>query len=1158
VGLGLLLLVLIIWFVGPYFAFADAKPLEGVAGRLVAILVLVSAYALYILLRHVRNTRNNQRLADEVSKQAGTAEDAEAARTVSGETARVNKRFVEAIETLKRARRGTGLYDLPWYVIIGPPGSGKTTVLVNSGLNFPLAQKFGKEALQGVGGTRSCDWWFTDEAILLDTAGRYTTQDSNERADAAGWTAFLQLLRKYRWRQPINGVIVAMSAADLLTLGEREREQHANAIRLRLEELRQNLKIEFPVYFLVTKCDLIAGFNEFFEELGEEARRQVWGVTFALDVSASRRAAEGLTNEFDRLIERLQQRVVPRIQGERDPRRRVSVLAFPRQMTLLKPLCIDLLKRVFTTSEFDDNILLRGVYFTSGTQEGAPIDRLLGTVARTFGVAGALPPPAPGGGKAYFIERLLRNVLFQEAGLAGVNRKLQAQKLALHYAAYAACVGVLFFGLIALFVSYAANANYIDEVARAAAELKTTEFGGTTAGLPLEAFLPRLDALRAVSDVAEKYQEGAPWRMRMGLFRGNSLGAAAHDAYLREINGVLAPFLAEHFEQQLQANAAVPDRLYEYLKGYLMLGQGAHRDPQHLRFLAGVEWSRLYPQNDSLARRFADHFQQLFAAGDHLKSQAVNQDLIQQARSALHNAALPLLMYSRLKLSYADDSKRALRLDIASGSGGPLILVRRSGKPLSEPIPALYTRIVFDEVNAVGKYRLVKQFADDMWVFGDGALDVLHGRQLIDDVLDAYEQDYIATWEAVLKDVMLKPTSNVRDLTEVLGIAGSPASPLKGLLNLVDAQTSLLGASSSADAAAKLVDRVSDRSQILMLAKTFGRDPDAGAHKPGAKVTAYFAPIHQLVAGTEGHGQLDALLAALTRAHDQLQSIGSGVGETSALDALTKSGQVDALQNLALVAKQLPAAVTDMIGQFSIRTASVTSTEAHVDLARRYDEQVSRECQQLIATHYPLSRDSSSDVPLDDFAHVFGPSGVFETFFRENLAALVDTTHSPWQWRRGAAPIGGSNAILRQFEIVKSIRESYFREGAAIAEVRFSLTPESLDATATRFTLNAHGQSMEYRHGPQQSRPFVWPGTSTDVSFNFEDSGGTTPGAELQGPWAWFRLLDHARVEHISDTRYRITLVAGGRSMRLVLDAASARNPFGKNPFAGFHCTMEQ
>ncbi len=121
---------------------------------------------------------------------------------------------------LKQKRRsGHSLYELPWYVIIGAPGSGKTTALINSGLHFPLEQRSGKGALRGVGGTRNCDWWFTDEAIFLDTAGRYTTQDSDANADSAGWAEFLKLLQKYRKRRPVNGVILTISAQDLMAQG---------------------------------------------------------------------------------------------------------------------------------------------------------------------------------------------------------------------------------------------------------------------------------------------------------------------------------------------------------------------------------------------------------------------------------------------------------------------------------------------------------------------------------------------------------------------------------------------------------------------------------------------------------------------------------------------------------------------------------------------------------------------------------------------------------------------------------------------------------------------------------------------------------------------------------------------------------------------------
>ncbi len=100
-------------------------------------------------------------------------------------------RLQEAMTQLRKVvggRRGY-VYQLPWYIMIGPPGSGKTTALLNSGLKFPLADTLGQEPLRGVGGTRNCDWWFTEDAILLDTAGRYTTQDSDPELDRQGWPA---------------------------------------------------------------------------------------------------------------------------------------------------------------------------------------------------------------------------------------------------------------------------------------------------------------------------------------------------------------------------------------------------------------------------------------------------------------------------------------------------------------------------------------------------------------------------------------------------------------------------------------------------------------------------------------------------------------------------------------------------------------------------------------------------------------------------------------------------------------------------------------------------------------------------------------------------------------------------------------------------------
>ena len=236
------------------------------------------------LLKRLRASRASDKLVGAVLSQSQQEKERPSAEARS--CANASKR------PWRRSRSGgsgRSLYDLPWYVFIGAPGSGKTTALVNSGLKFPLEQRVGKAAVRGVGGTRNCDWWFTDEAVFLDTAGRYTTQDSDAASDSEGWKEFLALLGKYRKRRPVNGIVLTISAQDLMTQGDAGREAHVEAARRRLTELTRELQIQLPVYVMVTKCDMVAGFTEYFDDLTQEGRAQVWGVTFPYEQTVQRR-----------------------------------------------------------------------------------------------------------------------------------------------------------------------------------------------------------------------------------------------------------------------------------------------------------------------------------------------------------------------------------------------------------------------------------------------------------------------------------------------------------------------------------------------------------------------------------------------------------------------------------------------------------------------------------------------------------------------------------------------------------------------------------------------------------------------------------------------------------------------------------------------------
>ena len=202
-GVGLTSVSAMVYLAGPMIAFGSYRPLESVIVRDIVILLLVTGVASFAGFKFLKRKTASKALAEGV-----TQED----RKDSDEVV-LKQKLKDALATLKAASGGKKdyLYDLPWYLLIGPPGSGKTTALVNSGLRFPLSRGATPAAIAGVGGTRYCDWWFTEDAVLIDTAGRYTTQDSDVKLDKQSWLAFLDLLKKTRPRQPINGVMVAIS-----------------------------------------------------------------------------------------------------------------------------------------------------------------------------------------------------------------------------------------------------------------------------------------------------------------------------------------------------------------------------------------------------------------------------------------------------------------------------------------------------------------------------------------------------------------------------------------------------------------------------------------------------------------------------------------------------------------------------------------------------------------------------------------------------------------------------------------------------------------------------------------------------------------------------------------------------------------------------------
>jgi type VI secretion system protein ImpL len=1141
---GVVLLALFIWYGGPLIAFGSEgqyRPLASELVRLIVIALVIVALVISHLLKRLRANKNSDNLMAAVVKQSQGAD----ARP-SAEARQLRERFEEAVAALKQKRRsGHTLYELPWYVIIGAPGSGKTTALVNSGLKFPIEQRSGKAALRGVGGTRNCDWWFTDDAVLIDTAGRYTTQDSDASADSAAWSEFLALLRKYRGRRPINGVILTISAQDLMVQSASARETHVDAARRRLDELNRELRMRLPVYLMVTKCDLVAGFTEYFDDQAQQGRAQIWGVTFAYDDTANGRAAPTFPTEFDGLIARLNERLMPRLEEERDVRRRAKVFGFPQQMAALRESLSQFVSEVFSSTRFDRQLLLRGVYFTSGTQEGTPIDRLLGALSRQFAMAESLVA-SRGKGKAYFIERLLTDVIFAESGLAGVNRRVEVQKAALQLSAYVAMLLVGVIGLIGLTTSYRSNRNYLMAIDQEVGALRAA---GSDGGTGLDSQLSRLDGIRAVSDSADRYTNDPPWSMRWGLFQGESVGTAARDAYARALNGVFLPEVTGRFKQRLSRYAAEPEKLYEYLKAYLMLGDPKRLDREQLQFLAEQEWDASYGSVPQIRDSVATHFRSLLESGK-IGKRTPDETIVAQTRNTLLQASKAGLVYRYLRSNYVKDTGRALRLDVEAGAGVERVLRRKTGVSLSMPLPSLYTKDVFNEVVSTGMNDLVKQFAEEQWVWGKEAPNLSNSATLRQEVLDVYEKDYIAFWDRIVQEIELVPFGAASNTKETVAIVSGPTSPLRGMYKAIDKHTYLVAPQEPAkDAASGVKDRLSS---------IFGNSPVAAAvatTKPGAQITMHFAEIHRLVAGDAGAAPIDGTLRTMQQLQQKMAPVGTNVGEGPA-DANTVREISEITSSLKRDAASLPPALGAIVTGIANGSLSVVVTTGSDAVSKNYAQTVLSECRLLVNGRYPFEAGSSTDIPIADFERLFGPNGVYDMFFKSDLQSRVNTTRSPWTWLTDAsgAPVG-RGIPLAKFEAAERIRQMFFRAGSSKAEIRFTVTPVSLAPAdpGASFALEIDGQRIPYQFGPERPYPVTWPGPKPgQATATFSQSGG--PNAAFDGPWAWFRLVDSGQMVRQGNERFMFTIKRGTREAQLRIEPDMVRNPFAGNDLQRFRC----
>ncbi|WP_102223013.1 type VI secretion system membrane subunit TssM [Acidimangrovimonas sediminis] len=1194
VVLGLLCFSAAVWFAAPLVGFGESQPFAPVWVRIAIIAVAWLIAFVVWLIRFLR-----------ARKAEAALEDAVAGPKVTGDADQLGERMTEALAVLKKSSGSRQyLYDLPWYVIIGPPGAGKTTALLNSGIKFPLSEKTGG-AVAGVGGTRYCDWWFAEEAVMIDTAGRYTTQDSDKEADSESWSSFLGLLKRNRPKQPINGVIVAIGLDEVLSGTEETLDRHAEAIRARLMEIHETLKIEVPVYVLFTKADLVAGFTEFFGSFSASRRQKVWGATFQTE-SRKEQTVGLFGREYDALVSRLSEEVTDRLQEEPDPVSRIQIFGFPGQVAMLRERLQGLVTSIFESSRYRVNANLRGFYFSSGTQEGTPIDQVLGEMERSFGAmpAGAMAGTGMSGkGKSFFLHDLLARVIFAESGWVSYDRRAVRRGMLMRGAAFGA-LALVTLGLLGVWgMSYYQNRQLIataDAAVMNYASVARDELAKTEIQDPdpskVAGYLQMLRTMPtgyAGPDGQGAFLDG------YGLAVEPRLHSAAVTSYHLALERMLRPRLIMGLEQQLTDFIQKNDTLsvYEALKVYKLLGDAAPKpDDKVVLAWFNKEWKTAFPLDDSTRQQLMDHLKAMLTLDTTGRTAVgLNGALVDQAERMLARMSVAdqayLLVNGTAEFSGVPDFNVAQR----AGADSDKVFETVDGSDFkSLTVPGLYTYRGFHDFFLPQLAQVAQKIEDDQWVMGDYAkqADVEDQiKRLGPELMNRYTNDFIAAWNRVLTNIKFRPMAADKPNYTTLGIASAPRlSPIFLLMQAIDQETRLTrafaddgdgggGAAGSKVAAlaaqakggngavgmaaselsSRALSRTSGLARVgLFIALNGGKSQNragggGGAQPlPGAAIEANFAAYHDMFEGPDGQRTIDQLLAMLDKLHTDV--ILSATSPAAAAQQI--SLDVGNLKSKA--SSRLPDPLGRMVNQLADDFASDATNASLADLNAQLQVQVTQQCQKIVQNTYPFSRRSSRDVQMIDFARIFAPGGVMDRFFSQYLVKYADISGKDWKWRAGD-PLGSrlSTAALREFQRAAEIRAAFFPSGSNIPGVELTIAQTAIHNDVQAALLEINGQTMTTRQQGNVAQKFTWPGGSADgsasVQFAPELQGRDSVLAAPRGPWALYRFvkMGHPR---ISGREVQVQYTIGGRYIAYSIQVGALVNLFGIRSLSDFQC----
>jgi type VI secretion system protein ImpL len=1156
--LGTVLMLIAIWWLGPQWTWREQLPLASVAHRSVASLVLVLVPLLCWLI--VLRTRFRRLQAER--QQAAATELDPALPHVGAQEKALSQGLARYLDNAGGRR---ALYRLPWYLVVGDEHAGKSSFIDSSDQSFSLtridkAQARGQQAETLAFPVR---WWVSNDAVIIDPPGAFISQDALAGSVSSGstesqspvppgtqaklWDHLLGWLLRNRSQRALNGLLLVVDLPALLHGTPKQRIALAHVLRTRLYEVSSKLGSRLPLYVVLTKFDLLDGFDQLYAKIPTAKRESLLGFTFKLDAVDTFDAwLDEYGDYYDRLVSQLFEQVVDQIDVLGYAALRARLFSLHSQLIGLRPVLLSFLRETLASDRFTTPALVRGVYWSSVVQQGEMRNAFVREAAQPYTTELPLCEGKPQGkGLIYFVQQAFSGVIYQEAGLAGDNLKVARSKRQLLWVGS----GV---GMLAFCIAIASWHRYFDvNGAKAASVLaKSGEFSHYEVDQRLDPtgrnLLEPLDQIRDAVSVFGDYRAAWPGIADFGLYQGRAIGPRVDEAYLSLLSRRFLPALASGVIDAMNAAPPGSEQQMAALRVYRMIEDRQSRRPEWVEDWMGRQWQQAFPGQGQLQRDLMQHLKYALTYADTDLPQY--RQGVREVQQTLREVPLPQRVYASLKQQAQEQLQNGLDLRHQVGPAFDVVYQPSSSSRRGDNgilLPPVLTAKGFKEYFEPRSQRFAEMAMIDQWALGERSqLDFSDAdREALSERLrNLYSADYIDSWRRALNAFAVTDFRDLDHGVEILEQLTGPAAPLHRLLETVKDNTSLFSpvAVEVTGVAAALRPASSKPEQLQALA-----------------IQRAFAGLNAMLQATgERPSYYDETVVAIAAVHDYAKAVQDSPERGKAalhtvLQRFSMAGH-DPIGTLQRVASGLPEPINHQVKKVADQTSQVLNVEALRELERRWDAEVYSFFQQRLAGRYPFVV-RAPDASLDDFEAFFGPKGRLQQFHDQYLKVFLKENLEALQ----AGQYGGSlirSDVIEQLELADRIRETFFDQRGNLS-VQFSIEPLGLSANQRTSLLDLDGQLISYTHGPSRIVGVVWPNTlgqQVRSNLTFLRQNGNSSSLEYRGPWSMFRLLSRGALNGRTATSVDLSFRAGDGVMRYRLNAEKAFNPITQQPFKDF------